>query len=63
MAVPTLVLVGEFDTVTPLLNAARIAGTVRKSDLAHIPGAGHLSNLENPNAFNAAVLSFLKELK
>lgn len=63
LAVPLLVLVGEFDTVTPLLAAARIAGTVRKSDLAHIPGAGHLSNLENPEAFNSAVISFLKQLK
>jgi 3-oxoadipate enol-lactonase len=62
VAVPILVLVGEFDTVTPLLAAARIAGTVRKSNLSHIPGAGHLSNLENPEAFNAAVIGFLKQL-
>jgi 3-oxoadipate enol-lactonase len=63
VSVPTLVLVGEFDTVTPLLAAARIAGNLPTSDLAHIPGAGHLSNLENPEAFNAAVISFLKKLK
>jgi pimeloyl-ACP methyl ester carboxylesterase len=63
VAVPILVLVGEFDTVTPLLTAARIAGNVRKSDLAHIPGAGHLSNLENPEAFNSAAIGFLKQLK
>lgn len=61
--VPTLVLVGEFDTVTPMITAARIAGTVRKSDLTHIPGAGHLSNLENPDAFNSALIAFLKRLK
>jgi 3-oxoadipate enol-lactonase len=60
---PMLVLVGEFDTVTPLLAAARIAGMARKSDLAHIPGAGHLSSLENPEAFNSAVIAFLKQLK
>jgi 3-oxoadipate enol-lactonase len=59
---PLLVLVGEFDTVTPLLAAARIAGNVRKSDLAYIPGAGHLSSLENPEAFNSAVIAFLKQL-
>jgi pimeloyl-ACP methyl ester carboxylesterase len=63
VSVPLLVLVGEFDTVTPLLTAARIAGIVRKSDLAHIPGAGHLSSLENPEAFNSAVIAFLKQLK
>jgi pimeloyl-ACP methyl ester carboxylesterase len=60
---PTLVLVGEFDTVTPMITAARIAGTIRKSSLTHIPGAGHLSNLENPDAFNTALIGFLKRLQ
>lgn len=63
LAVPILVLVGEFDTVTPLLTAARIAGIVQKSQLSHIPGAGHMSNLENPAAFNSAVIGFLKSLQ
>lgn len=63
VTVPILVLVGEFDTVTPLLAAARIAGNVSKSDLAYIPGAGHLSSLENPEAFNSAVIGFLKQIK
>ena len=63
VAVPTLVLVGEFDTVTPPLAAARIAATVKGSELQHIPGAGHLSNIENPAAFNAALIAFLKKLK
>lgn len=62
LQVPALVLVGEFDTLTPLLAAARIAGTIPHSDLTHIPGAAHLSNLENPSAFNAAVLAFLRRL-
>jgi pimeloyl-ACP methyl ester carboxylesterase len=63
VAVPTLVMVGEFDTVTLPLSAARLAGTIRGSQLVHIPGAGHMSNVENPDAFNAAVLAFLKKLK
>lgn len=62
IAVPTLVLVGEFDTVTPPLAAARLAGTIPNSELVHIPGAGHISNVENPDAFNAAVSAFLKKL-
>jgi pimeloyl-ACP methyl ester carboxylesterase len=60
IAVPTLVLVGEFDAVTPPLSAANLAAQIRGSTLAHIPGAGHLSNLENHEAFNAAVRAFLK---
>ena len=63
VSVPTLVLVGEFDSVTPPLPAARIGALVRGSELVHIPDAGHLSNLENPDAFNKAVLAFLKKLK
>lgn len=62
VAVPTLVLVGEHDAVTPPLAAAAIAGSVPGAELVHIPDAGHLSNLENPDAFNAAVIAFLKRL-
>ena len=59
IAVPTLVLVGEHDTLTPPLAAAKIAGAVPGSTLVTVPGAGHLSNLESPEAFNAAVRAFL----
>jgi 3-oxoadipate enol-lactonase len=60
--VPTLVLVGEHDAVTPPLMAARIAASISNAELIHIPGAGHLSNLENPEAFNGALIPFLKKL-
>jgi 3-oxoadipate enol-lactonase len=63
VGVPTLVLVGEHDAVTPPLAAARIAGSVPGSELVHIPDAGHLSNLENPEKFNAAVIAFVKKLQ
>ena len=56
-------MVGEHDAVTPPLTAARIAGSVPDAELVHIPSAGHLSNLENPEAFNAALLAFLKKLR
>lgn len=60
IAVPTLVIVGEFDAVTPPLSAANLAAQICGSELSYIPGAGHLSNVENPDAFNAAVRGFLK---
>lgn len=63
IAVPTLVLVGEADTVTPGLSAANLAAQIRGSKLVNIPGAGHLSNLENPAAFNAAVREFLATVR
>ena len=62
IAVPTLVLVGEGDTVTPGLSAANLAAQIRGSRLVPVPGAGHLSNVENPAAFNAAVREFLAQV-
>lgn len=61
ISVPTLVLVGEHDSVTPPLSSANLSAQIRGSKLVHIPGAGHLSNAENPDAFNGAVRAFLSE--
>lgn len=63
VAVPTLVLVGEHDAVTPLTMAKAIAARVYGSEVVTVPGAGHLSNLENPEAFTAAVRAFVAEVK
>ena len=60
--VPTLVLVGEEDTLTPPDCAEALAAGIRGAKLVVLPGAGHLSNLETPDAFNAAVLEFLDGL-
>lgn len=59
IAVPTLVIWGEFDTVCPREDIDFLAVNIPGARLEVIPGAGHLSNLENPEAFNAAVRSFL----
>lgn len=57
--VPTLILVGEQDAVTPPAGAQATAARIAGSRLVVIPGAGHLSNLEEAEAFNAAVQEFL----
>ncbi|HSL22465.1 MAG TPA: alpha/beta hydrolase [Vicinamibacterales bacterium] len=57
---PTLVIVGEEDTLTPVANSEELQRGIRGSRLVTIPSAGHLSNLEQPDAFNRAVRSFLK---
>lgn len=57
--VPVLALVGEEDTLTPVAEARKIAEGVPDGRLVVIPGAGHLSNLESPEAFNEALTSFL----
>ncbi len=56
---PTLVLVGEEDTLTPPAEARRMAAELPDSRLVVLPGSGHLSNLETPKAFNEALLGFL----
>jgi pimeloyl-ACP methyl ester carboxylesterase len=57
--VPTLVLVGEEDVVTPRGFAETLSRGIAGSELVSIAGAGHLSSLEQPEAFNAAVARFL----
>jgi pimeloyl-ACP methyl ester carboxylesterase len=61
IAVPTLVLVGSRDT--PFLGAANyMAAKIPDAKLVVIDGAGHVSNADAPDAFNAAVLEFLAGL-
>lgn len=62
IAVPTLVLVGAEDTLTPPSAAEVLANGIPGAKFVVIPGAGHLSNLEAPDAFNTAVLDFLNTL-
>ena len=57
--VPTLVIVGEEDTVTPPSASEFLVRNITGAALVKIPGAGHLTNLEKPEAFNAALESFL----
>jgi len=57
--VPTLVLVGSQDTVTPPAEAEAMAAAIPGAELHVIEGAGHLSNLERSDAFNAALRAFL----
>ena len=57
--VPTLIVVGEEDVLTPPAEAEAMAEAISGSRLEVIPSAGHLSNLENPQAFAAALRRFL----
>lgn len=57
---PTLVIVGEEDQPTPPADAEVIAQGIPGAALVVIPGAGHLSNLEQPERFNDVVGKFLE---
>jgi pimeloyl-ACP methyl ester carboxylesterase len=56
---PTLVVVGEQDVLTPPAVAREYATRIPGSQFAAIPDAGHLSNLEQPEAFLAVMRNFL----
>ncbi len=60
--VPTLVLVGAEDEITPLAESQRIADAIPGATLVVIPQAGHLSSLERPQDFNQALATFLSRL-
>lgn len=62
IAVPTLVLCGSEDQPTPVALSAELAALIAGARIALIPGAGHLTNLEQPADFNAALDGFLSEI-
>jgi pimeloyl-ACP methyl ester carboxylesterase len=57
---PTLVLVGENDPLTPPSVAQDYASHISDAQFRVLPSAGHLSNLEQPQAFFDAVYNFLR---
>ena len=59
---PTLVMVGEEDTVTVPAKAERIAATIIGAKLVRIPRAGHIVTLEQPQAATKAISGFLDGL-
>ena len=62
IGVPTLVIVGDQDTLTPPAKSEEIARGVPGAKLVIIPGVGHVANLEAADKFNSAVLDFLASL-
>jgi 3-oxoadipate enol-lactonase len=56
---PTQIIVGEQDIATPPADAELMADQIPDARLAIIPGAAHLSNLEQPGLFNETVRSFV----
>lgn len=55
IGVPTLIVVGSEDPITPPADAERMARAIPNATLVNIDGAAHLSNYEQAEAFNAAV--------
>lgn len=60
--VPTLVIAGTHDRLTPPGAAERIASAIKGAELDVIQDAGHMSMLERPHAFNARIKRFLAQV-
>jgi 3-oxoadipate enol-lactonase len=60
--VPTLVIAGEEDTLTPLPNAKFMQEHIPSARLAVIPRSGHYAAMENPEEFARALRQFLEGL-
>ncbi|MBC8048253.1 MAG: alpha/beta hydrolase [Fimbriimonadaceae bacterium] len=59
--IPALILVGEEDVITPPSASETLHNNIANSEMQIIKNAGHLSNFENPEDFNAALSQFLKK--
>lgn len=60
ITVPTLVLSGSDDLVAPPKMMERMAQKIAGSDYVCLPGCGHLGPMDQPEAFNNALLAFLR---
>ena len=60
IAAPTLLIWGEADVRSPLGVARQLEEAIPDTTLVVLPGAGHLTNLERPGAFNDAVRAFCR---
>ena len=63
IGVPTLVMCGADDVVTPPSLSERLAAAIPAAELVLIEGAGHLANIEQPDQFNAALDRFMVEVE
>jgi 3-oxoadipate enol-lactonase len=59
---PTLVLCGDQDIATPPDLARQLADTIPNARLALIPGAGHISCVEQPELMSTQIIQFLREV-
>jgi pimeloyl-ACP methyl ester carboxylesterase len=60
--VPTLIIVGDDDGITPVSDAETMHHAIPDSRMVVIPDVGHMSNMEAPGEFNKALTGFLKSL-
>jgi pimeloyl-ACP methyl ester carboxylesterase len=60
--VPTLVLVGQEDVISPPPEMRAMADAIPNAQFVEIADAGHMTTMENPHAVNTALRSFMSEI-
>lgn len=60
VTLPTLIIWGDKDTTTPLAQGQRLAALISGSELAVMPGVGHMPQIEDVELFNRLLVAFLK---
>ena len=61
IGVPTTIIVGEADTITPVADSRIMADTIPNAELVMIAGAGHMSPTEQPAAAAAALVGWMQK--
>jgi 3-oxoadipate enol-lactonase len=62
IGVPTMIVVGREDAITPLADSEKMQSQIRPSHLVVLDNAGHVSNLEQTEHFNYALVKFLERV-
>ena len=63
ISVPTLVMVGDEDAISPPAEMQAIAAAIPNAEFVVIPNSGHMTTMENPEAVNQALTKFITELR
>ncbi len=59
---PTCIIAGEEDAIIPLADVEMMHAEIEASEFHIIPKTGHISNVENPPAFNEIVKAFCQRI-
>lgn len=59
ITIPTLIIIGEHDRLTPFEHSQKMNKAIPNSNMEVLKNAGHISNIENPDAFNNVLDNFL----
>lgn len=61
ISVPTLVICGEYDALTPPESMEKLSSQIPKGEFIKVPDAGHMAPFENPKFVNEKILEFLSK--